>query len=308
MQLIYPKLLFSKSLFLAIPLILSTLINYSQEKYVGLVSLKTPYLSCYYSEGQKDRAIQVASFCSNAMEYYNVLLGFKPEVDLLVLSKSDWSHNTVFPVYGMPHYNDKKTLIVAAEENEFWNSFIPPAGKLPGRIMDRIKKTFGNKDGSITMRAFFDLLALHELGHAYYQQAGIIMQRHWLSEFFSNLFLHTYIAKKQPNQLDALVLFPEMVIASGKDSYKFKSLEELENNYELIAKQYPQNYGWYQSRWHQGARQVYDAAGENVLVHFWLAFKDQKEILRDPVLADFLREKIHPAMALFYQNWDKQYK
>ncbi|HET9429847.1 MAG TPA: hypothetical protein VFO70_01665, partial [Chitinophagaceae bacterium] len=141
MQLIFTKLLPSKSPLLAIPLILSTLITYSQEKYEGLVFLKTPYLSCYYSEGQKDRAIQVASTCSSAMEYYNDLLGFKPEVDLLVLSKSDWSNHTKSPVYGMPHYNDKKTLIVAAEENEFWNSFIPPAGKLPGKIMDRIKKT-----------------------------------------------------------------------------------------------------------------------------------------------------------------------
>ena len=39
-----------------------------------------------------------------------------------------------------------------------------------------------------------------------------------------------------------------------------KWLADLENRYDEIGQRYPQNYGWYQSRWHSSAADIYDAA------------------------------------------------
>ena len=277
----------------------------SQQAKAGLERLMDESINCYYSPGNEERAEKIAKFCSDAMAYYNEVLKFSPGVDLFVLSKTDWSNHTDFPVYGMPHYFDGK-LVVASEDNEFWKSFIPAKGSLPADLEIKMSRAYTNETGSVSMQLFFDLLVLHELGHAYYMQAGITAQRFWLSEFFSNIFLHTYVAEKHPEMLPSLTVFPEIVIATGSGNYKYNTLLQLEDNYELIGKEHPQNYGWYQSRWHKGAGQVYDAAGKDLVLKFWNGFREQRGKVGEDDLAQFLREKVHPAMANFYTEWNKK--
>src|SRR5690606_41773269 len=72
---------------------------------------------------------------------YGELLDFEPKVTLLVLSKEDWGAFTNVPVYGMPHYDDDETLIVASQDNEFWGSFIPPLENLPRELAQDRKST-----------------------------------------------------------------------------------------------------------------------------------------------------------------------
>lgn len=276
----------------------------STQTYKGLKTLKQEGIACYYSPGHDSRAEKIASFCADAINYFTDRLEFAPRVDLLVLSKTDWSNHTNFPVYGMPHYFDGK-LVVASENNEFWESFIPAKGSLPEHLENKMLRAYTNEDGVVSMRPFFDMLVIHELGHAYYIQAGITAQRFWLSEFFSNVFLHSFVADKHPEMLPGLTTFPEVVIAAGSSDYKFTTLDQLEKNYELIGKEYPQNYGWYQCRWHKGAGEVYERAGKDLVQKFWNGVRRQKEKLSDEDLAEFLQEKVNPAMADFYRNWDK---
>jgi hypothetical protein len=75
---------------------------------------------------------------------------------------------------------------VAAEDNALWKSFIPPSEQLPPSLAAQIKEVY-SKDDALTMQPFFDLLALHELGHAFHQQAGLTMQRKWMGELFCNI-------------------------------------------------------------------------------------------------------------------------
>ena len=145
------------------------------------------------------------------------LIRFEPKVTLLILNPTDWPKYTTFPVYGMPHYDETRDLlIVASENNDFWNSFIPPVDMLPKELADKIKTTYVDQNDNLTMQAFFDLLAIHELGHAFHFQAGLNVQRMWMGELFCNIFLHTYIAENEPDKLAALTVFPQMVILEGK--------------------------------------------------------------------------------------------
>src|SRR5690606_27769758 len=162
-------------------------------------------------------------------------------VTLFGFSSGDWSKYTNFPVYGMPHYNDAQTLIVASEDNDFWESFIPPLDQLPKELAQQIANTYSDQNNSLTMRGFFDLLAIHELGHAFHEQGGLTMQRKWMGELFANILLHTYIAEKEPELLPALTVFPQMVVSStNKSDLKFTTLIELETNYNLIGQNFPQ--------------------------------------------------------------------
>lgn len=260
----------------------------------------------YYSDGSKEQAEIMAKRCDNVIAFYKALINFEPTVTLLVLSPGDWNKYTDFPVYGMPHYNDAKTLIVASEDNDFWKSFIPPLDQLPEEFAQQISKTYADKDNSLSMRSFFDLLAIHELGHAFHEKGGLTMQRKWMGELFANIFLHSYIAENEPELLPALTVFPQMVIAStNKKELKYTTLSELETNYTLIGKQFPNNYGWYQCRWHKAAGEIYDAGGTKVFNKLWQLLQKQKESLDDKSFAKLLSKKVHQSVADVQLKWDK---
>jgi hypothetical protein len=272
-----------------------------QAQFEKLDSINGYQLKVYHSKGSGNRAKELAVLSHNAMVYNNQLLNFKPTVTLLVLSPVDWPLYTQFPAYGMPHYINNTTLVVASQDNPLWKGFIPPLEQLPPALATQIRKTY-SKDGYLTMQPFFDLLALHELGHAYHQQGSLTMQRKWMGELFCNILLHTYIAENEPKYLPALTVFPNMVIASGTSGYPFTTLEQFENNYHEIGTKHPKNYGWYQSRLHAAAREIYDAGGKSVLPKLWKALQS-KNTLDDQQLAEEMSKKVHSSVGDVMLKW-----
>ena len=287
-------------------LLLFTTATVFAQSFESLNRLDGNKTKTYYSEGAKERAETMAKRCDDVMSFYKSLINFEPTVTLLVLSPDDWTKYTNFPVYGMPHYNDAKTLIVASEDNDFWRSFIPPLDQLPEELAQQISNTYSDKDNLLTMRSFFDLLAIHELGHAFHEQGKLTMQRKWMGELFANILLHTYIAEKEPELIPSLTVFPKMVVSSAnKRDLKFTTLNELESNYELIGQKYPNNYGWYQSRWHIAAGKIYDDGGTKTFKKLWQALKEQKEPLDDVAFANLLSKKVHKSVANVQLKWDE---
>ncbi|NDK54970.1 hypothetical protein [Pontibacter fetidus] len=277
------------------------------QHYSQLHALQGHTSQVHYSTGHKQRAETIAHRIDEAMAYYQQMLGFKPAVTLLILSPDDWTRYTKGPmVYGMPHYTDDQTLIVAAEDNPFWKSFIPPLNQLPQDLSKQIREVYQDDAGNLSMQPFFDLLALHELGHAFHFQAGLNMQRKWLGELFTNTLLHTYIAEKEPAALPALTLFPRMVVSSGASEYTYTSLQDADQRYNEIGQKHPKNYGWYQSRWHIAAGNIYEAGGKQVSKRWWDAFKSNKEKLTDEQLTLLLAEKADKSIADMIRNWDRE--
>ena len=275
----------------------------ASSQYNNLVKLNGIDSLVYYSEGHEQRAKDILIRTKNAIEYNYKLLGFKPEVTVLVLSPEDWAKHTTFPVYGMPHYKNDKTLIVASSDNDFWKSFIPPVDELPAPLAEQIKKVYRSSDGTLSMQPFFDLLALHELGHAFHIQGNLKMQRKWMGELFCNILLHNYIAENEPHQLPALTVFPEMVVHSGTSGFTFTTLDELENNYSLIAQQHPKNYGWYQGRLHVAAKNIYDAGGSEVMIKLWNELKKASHSLNDNDFAHQLQKHVHSSVSDVMLKW-----
>ena len=257
----------------------------------------------YYSKGFELRAHKIESLISNAVHFYNVQLNFRPKVTVLVLNEKDWHEHTSMPVYGMPHYNHDSTLVVAATNNPMWKAFLPDLKQLPATLAKKVRETYTNENGELTMESFFDLLALHELGHAYHIQKGLNVQRKWMGELFCNIFLHTYVAERAPRLLDALVVFPEMVVSMGGSSFRFRTLDEFETNYDLLGQNYPTNYGWYQCRFHMAAGKIYDTHGADAIHRLWDSLHAKEPIADDAVLAEKLRKEVNPAISDFMLKW-----
>lgn len=275
------------------------------QAYEGLKPLEGYQTTTYFSTGKEAKAKRMAQQLDNVMAFYTKHLQFTPTVTLLILSPDDWNKFTKFPFYGMPHYTSNKTLIVASDDNAYWKSMIPAQDKIPPAYAALVKATYAAKSGGLTMEPFFDLLAIHELGHAYHNQGGLVMQRRWMGELFPNILLHTYIAEKEPKLLAALTTFPEMLVATtDRAQLKYTSLQDLEANYNEIGPKYPQNYGWYQCRWHIAAGKIYEAGHIQGLKNLWLTLKNQREILNDKELAELLTEKVHKSVADVLVKWD----
>jgi hypothetical protein len=227
-------------------------------------------------------------------------VGFTPKVSLFVLNPEHWKKYATFPVYGMPHYPDSTRLVIASEDNDFWKSFIPPLDQLPVGLAAKIKEAYTNSDGVLSMMAFFDLLALHELGHGFHEQAGLTMQRLWMQELFCNIMLHTYIAENEPANLPALEVFPEMVVATGTTGLEFTTLADFEKRYDNMD---PRNYGWYQCRLHVAGKNIYNAGGQKAFVKLWKGLKENREKMTDEQFASFLSKKVDKEAAKVQTEW-----
>lgn len=298
----------SKSfLTLLLPFLLACFIYYTSnaQAYEDLKPLKGHQTQVYYSSGSEAKANRMANQLDRVINFYKENIQFTPSVTLLILSPKDWNNYAGSMVYGMPHYTNDKTLIVAAENNDFWRSFIPPLDQMPKELAQLIKETYADKNGNLTMEPFFDLLAIHELGHAYHIQDSLVMQRNWMGELFVNIFLHTYIAENEPDLLPALTIFPKMVVSStDKATLKYTTLSDLDMYYSEIAQKYPRNYGWYQCRWHKAAANIYDEGKVLIFKKLWITLKTQRTKLDDASFATLLSQQVHQSVADVLLKWD----
>ena len=97
-----------------------------------------------------------------------------------------------------------------------------------------------------------------------------------------------------------------MVVAStNKEDLKYTTLEELESNYNEIGKQHPNNYGWYQCRWHMAAGTIYEEGGIAVFKNLWDALREHKEPLDDVAFTELLSAKVHQSVANVPLKWDE---
>lgn len=276
---------------------------------VALESLKGFSQTYYYSAGHEDRAKQIALFMEDAGKYFQEEIHFTPQTTLYILAPRHWSAiaaPALKEVYGFPHNIDHVRLAIAAEDNDFWRSFLPLIDQLPPATVADVNKAYRNADGTYSMMPFFDLLALHEMGHSYTAQAGLKMHRKWMGELFVNIMLHTFVAEKQPALLPALETFPNMVISGGSSKFQFTSLEDFERLYETLGMG-PENYGWYQCKLHAAAKDIYNAGGKTVLKKLWDALKKHQEELTDEEFVKILKNEVHPAVADVFTNWQRRY-
>lgn len=278
----------------------------AQQSPEGLKNLKGYGQTVYYSPNSESRAVEIATFMDSAGTFFQKEFHFTPNVQFFVLEPQHWKQYAVAPVYGFPHNIDHVRLAIGANDNAFWQSFLPPIDQLPKEVLKKINQAYQKNDGTYSMQPFFDLLALHEMAHSYHSQAGLQMQRHWMTELFANLMLHTYVAEVQAELLPALETFPEMVIGAGSDKFPFTNLADFEAKYSTLHKgsMTPENYGWYQSMLHHAAGKIYNTGGKEVLVKLWTVLKKYQEIMTDAEFVAILQKEVHPAVADVYLNWN----
>jgi hypothetical protein len=264
-------------------------------KHAGLEHVEDFPFLVFASATVVPRARVIAERAARALAFLGAALDVELELALLVLAPGDWEGRASHPVYGMPNYDGAGNLVVAGAPSDFWRGFVGLVAEARPDALSILTEAYEvDGDGEIDLSPFFDLLAIHEMGHRLHQVGVVRFPRLWLSEFFCNLCLHTYVAEEEPKALAVLEAFPAAVAAVPPEQMQHSDLDTFEQIYDRMP---PHNYGWYQCRLHVAAKRVYDAAGAATLRRLWDRFR-----LDEEGLAIALRE-VEPELARVLTEW-----
>jgi hypothetical protein len=270
-----------------------------------------------YSGGSVVRARAAADIASDAYEYLSRLFsGFEPDIAVIVADRADW---TSTQPYGMPFFNDDDDqirpgiLVMPAERGDFWVAMGDDLGEASPHDYPKLLTTYPNGAGGLDLQPFFDLITIHELGHAFETLGNLKLPAAWLSEIFANLALHAFVAAERPESLNTLEMLPTVGAQSSRLDARMRAegyttLEDLEAHYAGSDNPMgPLNYVWYQYRWQRLAAAMFDADGEEGLVRFWDFFRTSESPISGEgsaaSLAPLLTAEVSETLGRAIQDW-----
>ncbi|MGC8473201.1 MAG: hypothetical protein ACP5PW_02175 [Candidatus Dormibacteria bacterium] len=264
----------------------------------GLARLDGYPFEVRHSTGVQARAQAAAEVAADAYLYFRPLFGgVEPDIALIVADPADWHSRQP---YGLPFFNDGKDqirpgiLVMPAGSGDFWASMADDLRQTSPRAFQRLLATYPDGRGGVDLQPFFDLITIHELGHAFAAFGDLDLPTFWLGEIFANLALHVFIATRRPRSLVTLETLPEVGAGSRRLDARMRAegyttLEDLERHYTGGEDPMdPLNYVWYQYRWQRIAAAMFGADGEVALVRFWNCFRGSQRAAAGEVAAEEL--------------------
>lgn len=280
------------------------------------------YLSGYpfevrYSDGALLRARASADVAADAYAHLSHLFsGVQPDIALIVANKEDWKSRQP---YGLPFFNDDPgqirpgIVVMSAGPGDFWIGMGEDIRQASPGGYRKLLATYPDGAGGLDLQPFFDLVTIHELGHAFEVLGGLKFPTFWLSEIFANLCLHAFVATQQPQRLNTLEVLSTVGAQSRNLSARiraegYSTLEDLQAHYTGGDRPMgPLNYVWYQYRWQRLAAKMFNADGEEGLVRFWDCFHGADRVAAADVtaalLAPVLRAEVSETLGRAVQRW-----
>jgi hypothetical protein len=284
---------------------------------MGLAHLDGYPFEVRYSDGSMVRAQVAADIAADAYVFFSHLFsGIEPDLALIVVDEMDWKSRQP---YGLPFFNDDGgqirpgIVVMPAGSGDFWVGMGQDLQEASPRGYAKLLVTYPDGAGGLDLQPFFDLVTIHELGHAFEVLGDLRLPTFWLGEIFANLCLHAYVATRRRESLNTLEVLSTVGSQSARldariRSEGYSSLEELEVHYTggddpMSAG----NYVWYQYRWQRLAAKMFDADGEDGLVRFWNYFRaidgPSSGEVTAASLAPLLRSEVSETLSRAVQDW-----
>jgi hypothetical protein len=283
----------------------------------GLVNLGGYPFEVRYSHGWLERAQASADVAADAYVYFSRLFsGVEPDIAVIVADRADWESRQP---YGLPFFNDDDgqirpgIVVMPAGSGDFWIAMGQDLHEASPRGYARLLATYPDGAGGLDLQPFFDLVTIHELGHAFEVFGDLRLPTFWLGEIFANLALHAFVATRQPERLNTLEVLSTVGAQSPRLDARmraegYSTLEDLEAHYtggdDPMG---PLNYVWYQYRWQRLAATMFDVDGEDGLVRFWDCFHGTNRLSSGGVtaasLAPLLRTEVSEILGGAVQEW-----
>ncbi len=271
-----------------------------------------------HSAGAQVRAIAAADVAAAAYGYFDRLFGaIGPDLAIIVADEADWESRQP---YGLPFFNDAVgqirpgIIVMPAGRGGFWTGMVDDLRETSPDGYRELLTAYPDGGGGVDLQPFFDLIAIHELGHAFEVLGDLRLPTSWLSEIFVNLAMHAFVATELPERLTTLETLPS--VGAGSDGLAtrmrtegYTTLEELEAHY--TGGEDPMsalNYVWFQYRWQRLAAELFARDGEAVLQRFWTCFHATDRVAADgartaAALAPLLTAEVSPWLGRAISEW-----
>ncbi|MGD0068300.1 MAG: hypothetical protein ABSB76_33330 [Streptosporangiaceae bacterium] len=270
-----------------------------------------------YSDGSLARARAAADVAADAYVYFSRLFaGVEPDIAVIVAGEADWPGNGP---YGLPFFRDDAAeirpgiVVMPAGGGDFWKEIGQDIRDASPRGYARLLATYPDGTGGLDLQPFFDLITIHELGHAFEVLGDLRLPTFWLSEIFVNLAMHAFVAARRPASLPTLEVLPTVGAGSRKLAARmraegYSTLEELQDHYTGGDDSMdPLNYVWYQHRWLRLAARTFEADGEDGLVRLWDCFHSTDCVNAGEAtaasLAPLLATEVSPSLGRAVRDW-----
>ena len=280
--------------------------SYSQEGMTALQKVKglknpsfTKKITVYYSPGYEKKAKELQSMIEEAMRFYEKKLTVKVELSLALLTQDQWKQVRPVP-YGLPNVSSPPHVVFlpATDDGVVTADALSLKSNLTPATLNKLKSSGYTFDQAAVK--FVDLIGLHELGHTYAVNLGLVPPRpnKWFGEFLASYFAYAYLREKRPKMATLFYVMAADLALEGPRP-KHTSLVDFERLYSGVG---PKNYGWYQGKFFQRVAQVYDAKGLSFIASVLKAFPaSEGESLPVEVVLERL-EKISPGFIEWSQD------
>jgi hypothetical protein len=271
-----------------------------------------------YSEGSLARASTAADVAAAAYVYFTGLFSaVEPDIALVIVNAADWPGKN--SPYGLPFFRDDGgeirpgIVVMPAGGGEFWLAIAQELRDASSRGYAKLRAAYPDGAGGVDLQPFFDLVTIHEIGHAFEVLGDLRLPTFWLSEIFVNLAMHAFVATRLPGSLKTLEVLPAVGAGSRRLAARmraegYSSLEQLEAHYtggdDPMS---PLNYVWFQYRWLRLAARMFAADGEDALVRFWDCFHARDRVDSGEVtavsLAPLLGAEVSHTLGRAVRDW-----
>jgi hypothetical protein len=270
-----------------------------------------------YSDGAMERATAAADLTASAYVYFRRLFSaVEPDIAVVVADEADWAG--VNNPYGMAFFRDDAgeirpgIVVIPAGAGDFWIAIAQDLRDASPSGYAKLLATYPDGAGGLDLQPFFDLITIHELGHAFETLGDLRLPTFWLSEIFANLAMHVFVATQLPASLPTLEVLSTVGAGSRKLAARmradgYRTLEELQAHYTgSDDPMSPLNYVWFQYRWQRLAAKMFEVDGEDGLVRFWECFHSTDRVNDGATaasLAPLLTAEVSPTLGRAVRDW-----
>ncbi len=204
-------------------------------------------------------------------------------------------------------------VVMPAGGGDFWVAMAQDLRDASPRGYAKLLAAYPDGAGGVDLQPFFDLVTIHELGHAFEVLGDLRLPTFWLSEIFVNLALHAFVATRRPSSLPTLEVLPKVGAGSRRlplgcgprDTARWSELQAHYTGGDNPMS--PLNYVWFQYRWQRLAARMFEVDGEGGLVRFWDCFRARDRVdSRDATAASLvplLRTEVSEILASAVRDW-----
>jgi hypothetical protein len=270
-----------------------------------------------YSDGALARALPAADLAAAGYVYFDRLFGgVQPDIAVIVADEADWSGKVP---YGLPFFRDDPgeirpgIVVMPAGGGDFWMAMARDLHDASPSGYAKLLATYPDGTGGVDLQPFFELVTIHELGHAFEVLGDLRLPTFWLSEIFVNLALHAFVATQQPASLSTLEVLSTVGAGSRRLAARmraegYSTLDELQAHYTGGDDSMdPLNYVWFQYRWQRLAAKMFEVDGEDGLVRFWNFFRSTDRVNANEAtaasLASLLTTEVSPTLGRAVRDW-----